>query len=118
MTYSILMRYLSTLLCPPPTARCARLLAYVQLWAARELTVHLPRPWERYLPQPPEGCITPSNVQRDWNRITAQMGTPAVAPKPRGKSPGRLKGQSQTPRKRQPVIKKGKKVEKKQPVTV
>ncbi len=93
------------------------LLAYVQLWAARELTVHLPRPWERYLPQPPQGRITPSNVQRDWNRITAQMGTPAAAPKPRGKSPGRLKGQSQPPRERQPVIKKGKKAEKKQPVT-
>ena len=93
------------------------LLAYVQLWAARELTVHLPRPWERYLPQPPQGRITPSNVQRDWNRITAQMGTPAVAPKPRGKSPGRLKGQAQPPRERQPVIKKGKKAEKKQPVT-
>ena len=93
------------------------LLAYVQLWAARTLAVHLPRPWERYLPQPPQGRITPSNVQRDWNRIIAQMGTPAVAPKPRGKSPGRLKGQSQPPRERQPVIKKGKKAEKKQPVT-
>ncbi len=93
------------------------LLAYVQLWAARELTVHLPRPWERYLPQPPQGRITPSNVQRDWNRITAQMGTPAVVPKPRGKPPGRLKGQSQPPRERQPVIKKAKKAEKNQPVT-
>ncbi|BDI15156.1 hypothetical protein ANSO36C_09580 [Nostoc cf. commune SO-36] len=27
------------------------ILAYVQLWAAKQLATHLPRPWERYLEQ-------------------------------------------------------------------
>ena len=35
------------------------LLAYVQLWAARELAVYLPRSWERYLKRSPQGNITP-----------------------------------------------------------
>ena len=84
------------------------MLAYVQLWVAHSLTTHLPRPWQRYLPTSPSGRISPSKVQQDWDRISCQLGTPAVAPKPRGKSPGRQKGQTQPPRSRFKVIKKGK----------
>lgn len=57
------------------------LLAYVQLWAARKLAVHLPRSWERYLYHPCLTKITPSTVQRDFARIIAQIGTPATASK-------------------------------------
>jgi hypothetical protein len=83
-------------------------LAYVQLWVARSLSSALPRPWERYLPSTPAAEATPSAVQRDWERITrhAKRGTPAAAPKPRGKSAGRAKGARPPRRKRCPVIKK------------
>ena len=85
------------------------LLAYVQLWAARSLAVNLPRSWERYLPSSVNGQVTPTVVQRDFNRIISQIGTPASSPKRRGKSPGRAQGDSQTPRQRHQVIKKGSK---------
>lgn len=84
------------------------MLAYVQLWAAHVLAVALPRPWERYLSTNPSARISPSKVQQDWNRIISQLGTPAAEVKPRGKSSGRQLGQTQTPRPRFPVIKKGK----------
>jgi len=85
-------------------------LAYVQLWLARYLAEAMPRPWERYLPQfqtqTKNQEISPSMVQRDFGRIIQEIGTPAKVPKPRGKSPGRTKGDRQKPRKRQKVIKK------------
>jgi len=87
-------------------------LAYVQLWLARSLAETMLRPWERYLPQPKSGIASPSTAQRDFGRIIRQIGTPAAAPKPRGKSPGRAKGTRPEPRKRHPVVKKGKKVPK------
>ena len=83
------------------------LLAYVQLWAARSLAVNLPRSWERYLPSSANGQVSPTVVQRDFNRIISQIGTPASSPKRRGKSPGRAQGDSQTRRPRHQVIKKG-----------
>ena len=81
--------------------------AYLQLWLARSLAQGLPKPWQRYLPNQHPEVATPSATQRDFGRIIRQIGTPANAPKPRGKSPGRAKGQRLTPRLRQPVIKKG-----------
>jgi hypothetical protein len=86
------------------------LLAYVQLWVVRELSMHLPRSWERYLPTTPKNVATPTAVQRDFARIISLIGTPAAASKPRGKSPGRAKGDSVEKRERHPVIKKGKQV--------
>jgi hypothetical protein len=83
-------------------------LAYVQLWAARNLVVQLPRPWERYLPAVLNHRVTPAMAQRDMGRILRQIGTPASLPKPRGKSPGRAKGVVLPPRKRHPVVKKAK----------
>ncbi|MEM1279608.1 MAG: transposase [Cyanobacteria bacterium P01_H01_bin.152] len=82
------------------------MLAYVQLWNAHRLAQAMPRPWERALKTEPTARISPSNVQRDWNRIISQLGSPATAAKPRGKSPGRQSGQTQTPRTRLPVIQK------------
>jgi hypothetical protein len=87
-------------------------LAAVQLWLARDLAESLPRSWERYLPQAEGKTASPSTVQRDFERIIQQIGTPAEPPKPRGKSPGRVKGEQPPPRKRHPVIKKGKKASK------
>ena len=81
-------------------------LAYLQLWVARETAAGLPRPWERHLSQYKSGKITPTLVQRDFERLISQFGTPAKAPKPRGKSPGRKKGFRLPPRQRQKVLKK------------
>lgn len=83
-------------------------LANAQLWLARNLAESLPYPWERYLPETVGKTASPNTVQRGWGRIIRQIGTPAQAPKPRGKSPGRTKGQRQPARARHPVIKKGK----------
>ena len=81
-------------------------LAYVQLWLARSLAEALPNPWERFLPPPEPGCASPATVQRSFERIMGQIGTPAQPPKPRRNSPGRARGTKPPPRPRQPVIKK------------
>jgi hypothetical protein len=83
-------------------------LAYLQLWAAKELVSQLPRPWERYLPSVVNKLVTPATAQRDMDRIIRQIGTPSPAPKPRGKSPGRPLGLVLAPRKRHTVVKKTK----------
>jgi hypothetical protein len=82
------------------------LLAYVQLWAARDLATHLPRPWERPKEQSNDKIATPSVVQRDFQRIISLIGTPARSPKTRGNSIGRVQGQAQTKRTKHPVVKK------------
>jgi hypothetical protein len=84
-------------------------LAYLQLWVAHDTAAHSPRPWERYLPQHKLEKITPTLVQRDFDRLISQFGTPAKVPKPRGKSPGRKKGFRLPPRVHHKVLKKGKK---------
>jgi hypothetical protein len=85
------------------------MLAYVQLWAAKDLASYLPRPWERYLKPNSDTIMTPSTVQRDFQRIISQIGKPGHSPKPRGNSTGRVKGQTQPKRTKHPVLKKGKK---------
>lgn len=84
------------------------MLAYVELWAAHAIAVSLPRPWEIYLKPKASARISPSKVQQDWNRLTSQLGTPATAPKPRGKSSGRRLGETQTLRIRFSVVTKAK----------
>lgn len=88
-------------------------LAYVQLWLARDVAEAMPRPWERYLPEPKSKIASPSTVQRDFGRIIRQIGTPAQPPRPRGNSPGRPRGTRLEHRKRHPVIKKRQKTRKK-----
>ena len=85
------------------------LLAYVNLWSARNLAIVLPRPWEQYLKANESVKITPSLVQRDFSRIISQIGTSAKSPKRRGYSSGRIKGYKKVPRTRHQVIKKQKK---------
>ena len=79
-------------------------LAYLQLWVAKEYAVSLPRPWERYLPVMREGYSSPAMVQRSFERIIREFGTPACFPKRRGNSPGRQKGTVLPARVRQPVV--------------
>lgn len=38
------------------------MLAYAQLWVAKDLAFHLPRPWERYLKPQSHTIMTPSAV--------------------------------------------------------
>ncbi|MFB3041554.1 MAG: hypothetical protein ACE1ZS_07105 [Candidatus Poribacteria bacterium] len=52
---------------------------------------------------------SPSVVQRDFGRIIRTIEPKRVLPKPRGKSPGRVKGTNQLRRERKKVIYKGKK---------
>jgi hypothetical protein len=81
-------------------------LSYVQLWLARDLAQAMPRPWERYLKERESPVSSPSMVQRDFGRIIQQIGTPAQLPKPRGNSPGRVKGTKLERRRRHPVVRK------------
>jgi hypothetical protein len=84
------------------------ILAYEQLYLARfELEPTL-RPWKRFKPMPPpQQAATPAQARRGFARLLARIGTPAQPPKPRGKSPGRLKGYRPPTRPRDLVVKKG-----------
>jgi hypothetical protein len=82
-------------------------IAYAQLWMARHVAHSAPRPWERNLPAVQTRRISPALVQRDFDRIIRQIGTPAKPPKRRGNSPGRCKGTQLPPRPRQKVLVKG-----------
>jgi len=59
-------------------------------------------PWEN-----PRRPLSPRQVRRVLARIIAQEGTPATAPRPRGKSPGRAYGAVVRRAPRHPVIRKG-----------
>ena len=65
-----------------------------QLWLARPLVNDVRMPWEH--PRP-DGLMTPGQVQRHFTGILVRVGTPARAPRRRGKSPGRQKGQRPEP---------------------
>lgn len=82
-------------------------LAYIFLWLAAELVEDMPRPWEKPAPKGNGEMASATRAQRGFGGIISQFGTPAKAPKPRGYSPGRAKGQKPGPRKRHRVIKKG-----------
>lgn len=85
-------------------------LAYWNLYVCRDIVEPSVRPWERYKPEPPEGQpATPSQARRGFSRLLPDLGTPASAPQPRGKSPGRPKGHCPEPRKRFEVVYKGQK---------
>jgi hypothetical protein len=79
-----------------------------QLVLARSLGQASFRPWERR-----QEVVTPRQVRRCLPAILAQLGTPTCVPKPRGKSPGRVKGTCVAKAKRYPVIRKPKPVPKK-----
>jgi hypothetical protein len=78
-------------------------LALWQLWLARALVADQRLPWER--PLPPTR-LTPGRVRRALAGLLGRLGTPARAPKPRGKAPGRRVGQCPGPRPRHPVARR------------
>jgi hypothetical protein len=85
--------------------RWATLLPLVawELWLAREVVRDRPLPWQR----PQTDHLTPGRVAAGWGGIIAAIGTPAAAPKRRGKAPGWPAGKVRQRRARQPVVKKG-----------
>jgi hypothetical protein len=83
-------------------------LAYWNLYVCRNLVGPSVRPWERYKSVPPTiQPATPSQARRGMDRLLPDLGTPARAPRLRGKSPGRAKGYRPQPRKRYEVVYKG-----------
>ena len=72
-----------------------------QLWWARSECIDTPLPWQSH-----QTALSPGRVAQAFPSIIAAIGTPAHAPKTRGKSPGRSQGQAQVPRTRYPTVKK------------
>jgi hypothetical protein len=79
------------------------LAAYAQLRLARGLVTDARLPWERPRPQP---RLSPYRVRRGFPRLLCALGSPAAAPKPCGRSPGRPRGRRSGPATRHPAIKK------------
>jgi hypothetical protein len=77
--------------------------AYAQLRLARGTVADRRLPWER--PLAPRS-LTPTRVLRNFASLLPALGTPADAPKPRGRSPGRPKGRLSGPARRYPALKK------------
>ena len=65
-----------------------------QLWLARPLVADCRLPWERPLTP---ARLTPGRVRRAFSGLLPRLGSPARAPTPRGKSPGRRPGQHLEP---------------------
>ena len=76
--------------------------AYTQLRLARARVADLRLPWERRYDR---GKLAPVRVHRVVSSLLVELGTPAKAPKPCGRSPGRPKGRLSGRAKRYPAIK-------------
>jgi hypothetical protein len=77
--------------------------AYTQLRLARPWIADRRLPWERPLAP---GQLTPCRVRRALSALLPLVGTPARAPKPCGRSPGRPKGSRSGRATRYPALKK------------
>ena len=73
-----------------------------QLVLARPLVTAVRRPWDATT-RP----TTPQQVRRALARVIPHLGTPAPAPQPRGKAPGRAVGATVKRARRYPVVRKG-----------
>ena len=78
--------------------------AYWQLFLARPLVQDNPLPWQK-----PQTALTPYRVKQGLAPIFCQIGTPALPPKTRGKSPGWPPGRPRTKPKQFKAIKRAKK---------
>ena len=76
---------------------------YTQLRLARPFVADRRLPWER---RRDPGTLTPYRVRRALSALLAQLGSPANAPKPCGRSPGRPKGARSGRARRFPAIKR------------
>jgi len=79
------------------------LAAFTQLRLARASVSDMRLPWERRYEA---GWLTPLRVHRGVSSLLVELGTPAKAPKPCGRSPGRPKGRRSGRAKLYPAIKK------------
>jgi hypothetical protein len=79
-----------------------------ELWLARDIVADKPLPWQK-----PQTNLTPGRVCQGMGAVLAVIGTPAQAPKRRGKSPGWPTGRVRKRRERFPVMKKAQKRRKK-----
>jgi hypothetical protein len=80
------------------------------IFLAREVVKDQPKPWQKT-----QTNLTPGRVQQSIGTLLAGIGTPATAPKPRGKSPGWPKGRLRKKRTTYPLVKKHPKKVKKRP---
>jgi hypothetical protein len=78
------------------------LAAYTQLRLAAPAVQDQPLPWERPRREHP---LSPYRVRRAFSTLLLVVGTPANAPKPCGRSPGRPKGRRSEPAPRYPPLK-------------
>jgi hypothetical protein len=72
------------------------------LWLARGRVADCPLPWQRAQP-----AKTPGRVAAGWAGLFAEVGTPAAAPRRRGKAPGWPQGRVRRRKGRSRVVKKG-----------
>lgn len=81
------------------------MLSFAMLYHARKLAVETKHPWEKRKATSVKTAPV-TQVQRDYNRIIREIGTPAHIPKPRGKSVGRQQGAVVPHRETYPIIRK------------
>jgi len=81
------------------------LLAYTQLRLARRASADVHLPWERP-PAPTRRALTPARGRQGFLAVLVALGTPANAPKPGGRSPGRPLGARSGPAPRYPAVTK------------
>ena len=62
-----------------------------ELWLAHDIVTDNPLPWQKSIDK-----LTPGRVAQAMGGVFAAIGTPAVPPKPRGKSPGWKAGKNVT----------------------
>lgn len=95
---------------PEQTERWTQVVAcaHNQLVLARPLVTGIYRLWETR-----RSVLTLAQVRRGLPTLLTQLGTPARAPQPRGKAPGRAKGFHPKPAVRHPAIRKTSKKQKK-----
>jgi hypothetical protein len=72
-----------------------------QLWLARAEVKDSPLPWQKA-----SSDLSPGRTANAFAPVLVVVGTPAPAPKPRGKSPGWTAGQPRSRRIRYPTVKK------------
>ena len=72
-----------------------------QLWFARAEVQDSPLPWQK-----PSPNLSPGRTANAFATVLAVIGTPALAPKPRGKSPGWTPGHPRSRRIRYPTVRK------------
>jgi hypothetical protein len=81
-----------------------------QLWLAKDIVVENRLPWQAATTN-----LTPGRVAQSIFSLLVEIGTPAQPPKPRGKSPGWVKGNIRTKPPRYPTVKKRASLPKKSP---